>query len=255
MTRLTITFDNGPDPECTPGVLDLLAERGIGSTFFVCGQGNQRHPAMQASAPQSRDILDRARDEGHWIGNHSLTHTVELGTTVDPQQIEQEIGGTDVLLDGYNYRRLFRPYMAGGRLGERTFSPPAVRYLLDHRYTVVLFNSCPRDWELPESWPEQALVDIDSREWTLLLVHDVARYGGMTALAGFFDEVERRGVEVVQDFPAECVPIAGGEIVDSLDGLVSDEVPFEPLQVSSFAIPMINPVDGYPRPATSDSAT
>ena len=41
MKKLTLTFDNGPDPECTPEVLDLLAERGVRATFFVCGQGNR----------------------------------------------------------------------------------------------------------------------------------------------------------------------------------------------------------------------
>jgi peptidoglycan-N-acetylglucosamine deacetylase len=112
--KLTLTFDNGPDPTCTPGVLDVLRDRGIHSTFFVCAQGNEVHAAMSAGTRQGRELLDRIRDEGHWIGNHTLTHTVELGTTVDIGVIEREIGTNQILLGEYNPMRLFRPYMAGG---------------------------------------------------------------------------------------------------------------------------------------------
>ena len=59
-------------------MLDILSERGIQATFFVCAQGNRLHPALKASSDDGRRILERARREGHWVGNHSLTHSVEL---------------------------------------------------------------------------------------------------------------------------------------------------------------------------------
>jgi peptidoglycan/xylan/chitin deacetylase (PgdA/CDA1 family) len=95
--RLTVSFDNGPDPECTPEVLDILAERDIKATFFVCGQGNRLHPALEANTASGKQLLARAKAEGHWIGNHSLSHTIELGTTRDPKVVEREIVGS---LDG-----------------------------------------------------------------------------------------------------------------------------------------------------------
>jgi len=234
MKRLTLTFDNGPDPACTPAVLDVLGERGIRSTFFVCGWGNRLHPAMKASSDEARAILERARDEGHWIGNHTLTHTVELGTTLDPEVIDREIGRNQELLGDLNEHRLFRPYMGGGLLGKRTYSPPAIRYLCDHGYTVVMFNCVPRDWEQPESWPETAFERMAAQDWTLLIVHDVDRYGGMKQLARFVDRAREQDVEFVQDFPPDCVPIRAGEIVGSLDGIVCGDEP-EPVHPISAA--------------------
>ena len=235
MKRLTLTFDNGPDPECTPQVLDILRERGIKATFFVCGHGNRLHPALKANSEDGRHILERAKHEGHWIGNHSLTHTVELGTTKDPKVIEREIGRNQEILGDLNDQRLFRPYMGGGILGKRTYSPEAVQYLCDGKYTTVLFNCVPRDWENPDGWPEVALEQMQSQDWTLLIVHDVERYGGMKHLARFLDESLRRGIEIVQEFPPDCVPIRGGEVVGSLDGLVCGDEPEPPHPLSAAA--------------------
>jgi len=223
--RLTLSFDNGPDPECTPAVLDRLAERGLRASFFVCGRGNRLHPALRAGREEGLAILARARDEGHWIGNHTLTHTVELGTTQDAAVIDREIGGNDAILGALNEHRLFRPYMGGGVLGSRTFSPASIEYLRAHRYTVVLFNCVPGDWSKPDAWPEIARAKMASLEWTLLIVHDVGRYGGMKHLARFLDAAEKDGVEIVQEFPADCVPIREGVVTGSLDGLVCGPTP------------------------------
>lgn len=235
--RLTLTFDNGPDPACTPTVLDALAKHDIAATFFVCGRGNRLHPALPAASPEGRRILERARAEGHWIGSHGLTHAVELGTTDDPAVVEREIAGNDALLGELNEHRLFRPYMGGGDLCERTFGPLAIEALRKGRHTVVLFDCVPRDWENPDVWPEVALDAIDRRDWTLLIVHDVARYGGMRQLPRFLDAVAARGVEIVQEFPPACVPIRDGEIVGSLDGMVSgpEPAPVHPLSAAAAA--------------------
>ena len=153
MTRtLCLSFDNGPDPECTPFVLDVLAERGIRASFFVCAQGNRLHPAQRAGSRQGRALLERAVGEGHWIGNHSLTHSVELGTTRDAAVVEREIGANQTWLGDLAPRRLFRPYMGGGELCRRTLCPEAVSYLRHGGYTVVLQNCVPRDWAEPDTW-------------------------------------------------------------------------------------------------------
>ena len=98
MKKLTVTFDNGPDPECTPEVLDILAERGIKATFFVCGQGNRLHPALKASSQDARSLLERARSEGHWIGNHTWSHAVPFGENDDPEAVTSEVARTEALI-------------------------------------------------------------------------------------------------------------------------------------------------------------
>ena len=241
MSRLTLTFDNGPDPACTPGVLDLLRDRGIAASFFVCGQGNRLHPAMKAGGAQERRILERAQAEGHWIGNHSLSHTLELGTTDDAARIEREIAGCDAILGELNEHRLFRPYMAGGQWTRRILSPAAVDHLCRHGYTTVLFNCLPRDWESPETWPEEALRQMASLDWACLIVHDVARYGSMTQLERFLDEVAKRDVEIVQAFPDECVPIRAGRLVGAIDDIVCGDTPEAPHPLSAASLDHVNP--------------
>lgn len=64
-----LTFDDGPDPERTPLVLDLLARFGIRATFFVIGE-------RAARAPQ---LVRRIAAEGHTLGNHSWDHPSMIG--------------------------------------------------------------------------------------------------------------------------------------------------------------------------------
>jgi peptidoglycan-N-acetylglucosamine deacetylase len=59
-----LTFDDGPDPAVTPGVLDRLQTVGARAVFFVLGRRAEAYP----------DLLRRIRDAGHLIGNHSYSH-------------------------------------------------------------------------------------------------------------------------------------------------------------------------------------
>ena len=211
--RLTLSFDNGPSPDVTPGVLDELARRELRATFFVCGK-DVRDAAKRA-------IVERAHAEGHRIGNHTQTHTVELGATSDEAAPAREIGAAQQALGTLAApERWFRPYGAGGVLGPRLLSPAAVTYLTDGAYSCVLWNSVPRDWENPASWPERALADLEREAWTLLVLHDVAT-GAMRALPRFLDKVIERGIDITHDLPPACVPIRAGRVVGSLDGLVA----------------------------------
>lgn len=63
--RVALSFDDGPDPEVTPAVLDVLAEFGVHATFFVIGKSLAAHP----------EIGRRMAAEGHVIGNHSWQHS------------------------------------------------------------------------------------------------------------------------------------------------------------------------------------
>jgi peptidoglycan/xylan/chitin deacetylase (PgdA/CDA1 family) len=64
-TSYALTFDDGPDPEYTPAVLDLLARHGAHATFFVIGEHARRHP----------QLLRRIRRDGHALGLHSDRHS------------------------------------------------------------------------------------------------------------------------------------------------------------------------------------
>lgn len=59
-----LTFDDGPDPDTTPQILDILKNHYIGAVFFVIGEKAEQHP----------EIVERIIEEGHTIGNHSYSH-------------------------------------------------------------------------------------------------------------------------------------------------------------------------------------
>lgn len=61
---VALTFDDGPDPEFTPRILDVLGAHGARGTFFVVGRAVRRHPG----------IVERAAREGHTVANHSWDH-------------------------------------------------------------------------------------------------------------------------------------------------------------------------------------
>jgi peptidoglycan/xylan/chitin deacetylase (PgdA/CDA1 family) len=62
--RIALTFDDGPDGEVTPVLLDVLKAHGAHATFFCVGQNAQAHP----------EVLRRILGEGHTLGNHSYSH-------------------------------------------------------------------------------------------------------------------------------------------------------------------------------------
>jgi peptidoglycan-N-acetylglucosamine deacetylase len=211
--RLSLSFDNGPHPAVTPALLDELARLSLPATFFVCGK--------DAVDPARRAILERARREGHRVGNHTQTHRVELGATDDPEAPLREIGAAqDALGELAEPERWFRPYGAGGILGPRLLSRAALRFLCAGGYSCVLWNSVPRDWEDPLGWPDRALADVAAQPWTLLVLHDLPT-GAMKALPAFLERALGEGVEIVHELPRTCVPIQSGAIVGPLEGLVS----------------------------------
>jgi peptidoglycan/xylan/chitin deacetylase (PgdA/CDA1 family) len=61
---VSFTFDDGPDPQVTPKVLDVLREADVKATFFVIGRNAEKHP----------QLLKQMIDEGHVIGNHTYNH-------------------------------------------------------------------------------------------------------------------------------------------------------------------------------------
>ena len=87
LPQVALTIDDGPDPEVTPAVLDLLDEHQAVATFFCIGAQVQRHPAL------ARDIVRR----GHAIGNHSQHHRHHF-SVMGPRQLRREIGAAQVTI-------------------------------------------------------------------------------------------------------------------------------------------------------------
>jgi len=85
--EVALTFDDGPDPEVTPQILDILKQERVPATFFVVGSKAERFP----------ELILREAEEGHDFGNHTFHH-FEL-TNLDPAGVRAEITRTNDALE------------------------------------------------------------------------------------------------------------------------------------------------------------
>ena len=212
MFDLTLSFDNGPTPEVTPLVLDVLARRGVKTTFFVIGQ--------KLAQPGHRALTERAHAEGHWIGNHTWSHSLPFGlmatdaANAEFDRTQQEIGAL------VHPHRFFRPYGQGGNLDNRLLSQPVVAHLARRKATVVLWSALPRDWQDPDGWVDRAVAQAAASSWSLMVLHDLST-GAMRHLDRFLGLVAERGGRIRQDFPPDCLPMVDGEMKLPLDGYIA----------------------------------
>jgi hypothetical protein len=128
----------------------------------------------------------------------------------------REIEATQALLGELGAERLFRPSGEGGDLEPGLLNARVVDTLVAGRYTCVLWNAVPGDWKDPDGWVETALRQVAERDWTLLVLHDVAG-AAASRLVDFLDRVE---ATIRPDFPPDCVPVRSGRITHSLDALL-----------------------------------
>jgi peptidoglycan/xylan/chitin deacetylase (PgdA/CDA1 family) len=85
--EIAITLDDGPDPEVTPAVLDLLDAAGARATFFCIAQRASRHP----------DLLREIVRRGHTVGNHSHGHRHTF-SLLGPRAFRREIAAAQAVL-------------------------------------------------------------------------------------------------------------------------------------------------------------
>lgn len=212
MTTITLSFDNGPDPDVTPQVLDTLRRHDLKSTFFVLGD----------KLRDRRKLCERAHAEGHWIGNHTYNHLVPLGMSAERGVAVDEITRTEALIgDLAHERRFFRPFGGGGLLDQRLLNGEALALLQREAYTCVLWNVIPEDWAHPEGWVERALALCAKQEHALVVLHDLPT-GAMAKLDRFIGAAKDRGAAFQQDFPTACVPISRGQLVGPIDPYITD---------------------------------
>jgi peptidoglycan-N-acetylglucosamine deacetylase len=217
MKSVTLSFDNGPTPGVTDRVLDILDGAGIKTTFFVIGN--------KLEDPAARALMKRAHAAGHWIGNHTLTHAIALGDRPDPAFAAQEIGETQKRIGALTHRdKFFRPYGKSGLVGPHLLSKAAKTYLLEHRYCAVLWNSAPGDWRDPEGWVDRCVADVATRDWTAVVLHDIAD-ACLPRLPELIARLADQGVVWRQDFPEDIVMTRDGAAINLPDVYVADHDP------------------------------
>lgn len=144
-----LTFDDGPVPEATPWVLDLLDKYGIQATFFMVGDNARRYP----------HLLEEVRARGHRIGNHTMHHL--QGAKVTTRTYLRDVTEADAHLR----TDLMRPPHGWLR--------PRQARALRRKYRVVMYDLVTRDY----SWrltPEQVLENVKryTRPGSIIVFHD-----------------------------------------------------------------------------------
>lgn len=117
-----LTFDDGPIPEATPWVLDMLDSYGIKATFFMVGDNVRKYP----------DVYQEVVSRGHTVGNHTMHHL--QGLKVKTPYYLDDIKEAD----GYIHSRLFRP--------PHGFLTPKQARLIREQYTIIMYDLITRDY-------------------------------------------------------------------------------------------------------------
>ena len=144
-----LTFDDGPVPEVTPLVLDLLDEHNIKATFFCVGENVQKHP----------DTFAQVMSRGHKVGNHTFNHL--KGFSVKDEEYYDNIDKAAELINS----KLFRPPY--GRITGKQMKK------LRDRYTIIMWDVITHDYNKSLS-PETIMRTIKrySRNGSLVVFHD-----------------------------------------------------------------------------------
>lgn len=154
-----LTFDDGPDAEATPAVLDALDAAGARATFFLLGSQVETAPAL------AREIAGR----GHEIALHGYAHVRHDRISAADSQ-EDIRRGLDTLEDVVGIRaRLYRPPY--GKM-----SPAAADSCRELGLTVVYWSAWGLDWEDVDATRIAQVVSTQMGDRSIILLHDSARF-------------------------------------------------------------------------------
>lgn len=152
---IALTFDDGPNPEYTPLILDTLRAEGIHATFFLVGREVEQYP----------ELARRIAEEGHEIGSHTYSHKNMMGLATHSMQ--QEIARAEDAIARVcgEAPRLFRP--PRGLYDERLLEALRVR-----GYAMALWSISSMDWtEASQSSMVHRLTRV-VRNGDVILFHD-----------------------------------------------------------------------------------
>ncbi len=132
--EIALTFDDGPNPEWTPRLLDILARHDLKATFFMLGKFAEAQP----------ELVRRVAVEGHLVGDHSWSHP-KL-SRCPAKRIEEELKRTKDTLEQIvgSPVRFFRPPFGARR-------PTVFRIARELGLELVLWNAMTNDWSEPSA--------------------------------------------------------------------------------------------------------
>ena len=153
---LALTFDDGPDEDFTPQILDILKKYNVKATFYVIGEKVQ----------YNKKIIKREFEEGHEIGNHTYTHINVSKNGYN--RINKEIGDTQSEIKSVTgvYPKTFRPPY-------RAISKDMCEIIKQKNMSIVLWSYVDaRDWQSPGVSSIVKSIESGIQNGCIILLHD-----------------------------------------------------------------------------------
>jgi len=151
--NVALTFDDGPDPEVTPHILDILRKHNVNATFFVLGEKVRQHP----------QITERCRDEGHQVALHGQHHeSIAHRTSAEiAQELRRGIETVGQLLSVPWCYRPVRGILSSG----------LVLQAARRKLQIIMWNRDPRDYL--KTTADDVLIDLSIiLPGDIVLLHD-----------------------------------------------------------------------------------
>lgn len=149
LNEVYLTFDDGPHPEITPWVLDVLDQYQAKATFFCLGKNVERFPA----------VYEQILEKGHSVGNHSYAHP--NGWKTNTKAYIQDIDQASKIISS----TLFRPPY--GKISLNQYNT------LKNKYSIVLWDVLSQDYDAKQS-PEQIIDRVlkKTKSGSIIVFHD-----------------------------------------------------------------------------------
>lgn len=199
---VALTFDDGPHPELTPRLLDILRQNGVRATFYVIGRNVEMYP----------EIARRIVAEGHEIANHSWSHP--RLTALGSSRLQSELSNTSEVIQRTTGRRptnMRPPYGAINDGVRQTI-------LRDHGMDVIMWSVDPLDWKRPGAQVVRRRLVEGATPGGILLAHDI-HPGTIEAMPGTISDLKAKGygfatvsqlLALQEPKVAAAAPAAGG---------------------------------------------
>ncbi len=177
---IAMTYDDGPHPQNTPRLLDMLRARNIKATFFVVGQCVNLYP----------NVVRRTVAEGHEIGNHSNTHRLLSKLSDDAIKADLRICHEAVERAAGIQMKVMRPPYGGLQQRQREMVHA------EFGYPIILWSVDPLDWKRPGPSVVESRILSATTPGAIILSHDLH---GQTvdAMPSTLDTLLSRGYQFV----------------------------------------------------------
>jgi len=177
---IALTIDDGPDPESTDAILDVLANHDAHATFFV----------LIEHVNENEDLVERMVAEGHELGNHLLEDTPSIQHP--KTEFEAQLEHAHDALSRFTTIRWFRP-------GSGWYNREMLQALERYQYRLALGSIYPFDSHIPSSWFASRYIVWRAYPGAVIVLHDHGNRGGRTVdtLAYSLPILKERGYRIV----------------------------------------------------------